>query len=87
MSIQVKRILVAKDLSKEASNVIRYGFELASKFDAKVHVLHVMPTVDHAVLNMVAIAMGPDKLAKLNAVNEESMAEVANTVSNIMGPR
>lgn len=74
MSIQVKRILVAKDLSKEASNVIRYGLELGSKFDAEVHVLHVMPTVDHAVLNMVAIAMGPDKLAKLNTENEESLA-------------
>lgn len=75
MSIQVKRILVAKDLSKEASNVIRYGLELGSKFDAQVHVLHVMPTVDHAVLNMVAIAMGPDKLANFNAENEANMAE------------
>jgi nucleotide-binding universal stress UspA family protein len=84
MSIQVKRILVAKDLSKEASNVIRYGFELASKFDAQVHVLHVMPTVDHAVLNMVAIAMGPDKLAKLNAVNEESMAEQTREQLNVI---
>jgi nucleotide-binding universal stress UspA family protein len=75
MSIQVKRILVAKDLSKEASNVIRYALELGSKFDAQVHVLHVMPTVDHAVLNMVAIAMGPDKLAKFNTENEASLAE------------
>lgn len=75
MSIQVKRILVAKDLSKEASNVIRYALELGSKFDAQVHVLHVMPTVDHAVLNMVAIAMGPDKLAKFNADNEAGLAE------------
>lgn len=75
MSIQVKRILVAKDLSKEASNVIRYALELGSKFDAQVHVLHVMPTVDHAVLNMVAIAMGPDKLAKFNTDNEAGLAE------------
>ena len=75
MGIKVKRILVAKDLSKEASNVIRYALELGSKFDAKVHVLHVMPTVDHAVLNMVAIAMGPDKLADFNTENEKVMAE------------
>jgi nucleotide-binding universal stress UspA family protein len=75
MSIQVKRILVAKDLSKESSNVIRYALELADKFDAQIHILHVMPTVEHAVLNMVAIAMGPDRLAELNAENEASLAE------------
>ncbi len=75
MSIQVKRILVAKDLSKESANVIRYALELGNKFDAEIHILHVMPTVDHAVLNMVAISMGPDKLAALNAMNEKDLAE------------
>lgn len=75
MSIQIKRILVAKDLSKESSNVVRYALELGSKFDAEIHVLHVMPTVDSAVLNMVAISMGPDKLAQLNAMNEKDLAE------------
>ncbi len=75
MSIKVTRILVAKDLSKESSNVIRYALELGAKFDAQVHILHVMPTVDTAVLNMVALTMGPDQLAKLNADNEASLAE------------
>lgn len=75
MTIQIKKILVCKDLSKQSSNVIRYALELGSKFDAEIHIVHVMPTVEHAVLNMVAIQMGPDKLAELNALNEESMAE------------
>lgn len=75
MSIQVKRILVATDLSEESTNVIRYALELGSKFDAQIHILHVMPTVDHAVLNMVAISMGPDRLAELNAMNEKNLAE------------
>lgn len=75
MSIKIKNILVAKDLSKESSHVIRYALELGSKFHAQVHILHVMPTVDHAVLNMVALTMGADKLAKLNAENERSLAE------------
>ena len=75
MSIQIKKILVAKDLSKESSNVIRYALELGGKFDAEIHVLHVMPTVDHAVLNMVAISMGPDKLAELNVMNEKELGE------------
>ena len=74
MSIDIKTILVAKDMSKESSNVIRYALELGSKFHAQVHVLHVMPTVDSSVLNMVALSMGADKLAKFNAINESEMA-------------
>ncbi len=74
MSIQIKKILVAKDLSKESSRVIRYALELACKFHAQVYVLHVMPTVDAAVLNYVALSMGADKLAKLNKENEAELA-------------
>ncbi len=75
MSIKIKNILVARDLSKDSSRVIRYALELACKFHAQVHVLHVMPTVDSAVLNMVALTMGPDNLAKFNATNEAEIAE------------
>jgi nucleotide-binding universal stress UspA family protein len=84
MSIRLKRILVAKDLSKESSNVIRYALELGSKFDAEIHVLHVMPTVDHAVLNMVAISMGPDRLAELNAMNEKDLGEQTRRQLNLI---
>lgn len=75
MSIKIEKILVAKDLSKESSKVIRYALELSCKFHAQVYVLHVMPTADHAVLNMVALTMGADKLAQLNALNEAELAE------------
>ena len=75
MSLEIKNILVAKDLSKESSQVVRYALELGSKFHAQVHVLHVMPTVDPAVLNYVALSMGADKLAKLNAANESALAK------------
>jgi nucleotide-binding universal stress UspA family protein len=84
MTFRIKSILVAKDLSKESSHVIRYALELAAKFHAQVHVLHVMPTVDPSVLNMVALTMGADKLAKLNAKNEAELAaqtkEQLNTI-------
>ena len=75
MSFQIKNILVAKDLSKESSRVVRYALELASKFHAQVHVLNVMPTVDPSVLNMVALTMGADTLAELNAQHEKEMKE------------
>ena len=75
MSTKIKKILVAKDMSKESSHVIRFALELGCKFQAQVYVLHVMPTVDSAVLNMVALTMGPDKLAKFNAQNEAELAK------------
>jgi len=75
MSLNITTILVAKDSSEESTNVIRYALELAGKFHAQVHVLQVMPTVDPAVLNMVALSMGADKLGKLNAKNEAELAE------------
>lgn len=74
MKIKIDRILVAKDLSEESSNVIRYALELGCRFHAQVHVLHVMPTVDSSVLNMVALTMGADRLAKLNRENEAELA-------------
>ncbi len=73
--MKINKILVARDLSKESSRVIRYALELGCKFHAQVHVLHVMPTVDSSVLNMVALTMGADNLAKFNASNEAELAE------------
>jgi nucleotide-binding universal stress UspA family protein len=75
LSIKLEKILVAKDLSKDSSNVVRYALELGRRFHAQVYVLHVMPTVDASVLNMVALTMGADKLAKFNATNEAELAE------------
>ncbi len=75
MEMKINKILVAKDLSKDSSRVIRYALELGCKFHAQIHVLHVMPTVDSSVLNMVALTMGPDNLAKFNAVNESELSE------------
>ena len=58
MSIHIKRILVAKDLIRESTNVIRYARELGSKFDAVILVLLVMPAVYLAGLIMLALSMG-----------------------------
>lgn len=75
MDMKINKILVAKDLSKDSSRVIRYALELGCRFHAQVYVLHVMPTVDSSVLNMVALTMGPDNLAKFNALNEAELAQ------------
>jgi nucleotide-binding universal stress UspA family protein len=73
MAVEIKKILVGNDLTEEASRVVRYALELAVKFHAQVYVLHIMPTVDPAVLNMVALNMGADKLARLNKENEAEL--------------
>lgn len=75
MDLRVRKILVANDLSPEASGVVRYALELGCKFNAQVHVLHVMPTVEPSVLNMVALTMGADNLAKHNKASEREMVE------------
>ncbi len=42
--IGLKRILVAVDFSEFSDNAIRYGCELAEKFDAELFLLHVLLT-------------------------------------------
>lgn len=74
MEVKMKNILVARDLGKDSARVIRYALELGVKFHAQIHVLHVMPTVDASVMNMVALAMGADKLEKYNKDNEAELA-------------
>jgi nucleotide-binding universal stress UspA family protein len=76
MGMKMNRILVAKDVTDKSARVIRYALELGAKFHAQIHVLHVMPTVDAAVLNSVALVMGADKLAKLNKENEAEQTEM-----------
>jgi formyltetrahydrofolate deformylase len=43
--ITLKSILVPTDFSKQSQTAIRYGIEFASKFGAKLHVLHVVQDV------------------------------------------
>ncbi|MDT8440129.1 MAG: universal stress protein [Desulfuromonadales bacterium] len=79
MGLQIKRILVGKDLTAESLGVLRYALELGSKFDAEIHLLHVMPKVDQSVQNMISLVLGADKLAEVDALNESSMAAQTRT--------
>ncbi|MGE3316938.1 MAG: universal stress protein, partial [Planctomycetaceae bacterium] len=40
--IALKKILVPTDFSKGSENALRYGCELAAKYSAELHLLHVM---------------------------------------------
>ena len=41
----LKQVLVATDFSEPSDTALRYGRELARRFDARVHVLHVVPNI------------------------------------------
>lgn len=43
--INLKRILLASDFSKTAGDALQYARELANRFNAELHVLHVMDDV------------------------------------------
>jgi len=40
--IQMKKILVPTDFSKGSENALRYGCELANRFEAELHLVHVL---------------------------------------------
>ena len=40
--ITLKNILVPSDFSECSDQAVRYGLELARKFDATIHLLHVV---------------------------------------------
>ena len=43
--IALKNILVATDFGEAADNALAYGRELAQRFDATLHVLHVAENI------------------------------------------
>lgn len=60
---QYATLLYATDLSPNAAHAFRHAMAVARRFDARIHLLHVLPEVDPAVLNQISIAMGEDRLA------------------------
>jgi nucleotide-binding universal stress UspA family protein len=45
MTIELKRLLVPTDFSRESHAALKYGMALATKFDASLHVLHVLDVI------------------------------------------
>ena len=44
MAIQIKRILLPTDFSTYSATATKYACELATKFDAELHLLHTLET-------------------------------------------
>jgi nucleotide-binding universal stress UspA family protein len=76
--IALKRILVATDFSEPAEAALRYGTELTRRFDASLHVLHV---VDDLAVRPDPVAAAPmDSGALQMTLENEARANLAELV-------
>lgn len=77
--ISIKRILVPTDFSDCARPAIRYGAELAEKFDAELILLHVVP--DSVLALPDAVMPNPAPNADLNALTDSGKQGLANLIA------
>ena len=66
----IKSILLATDLSHNATEAFKHAVVLARPGSAKIHLLHVMPEVDISVRSYVSAVMGEGNLDKLEIDHE-----------------
>jgi nucleotide-binding universal stress UspA family protein len=71
---EYRTILYATDLTANAANAFRHALAIARRHEARVHIAHVLPEVDAAVINYVATVMGEDQLADLEIGRKEEVA-------------
>ncbi|MDH3997312.1 MAG: universal stress protein [Desulfuromonadales bacterium] len=70
-----KTILYATDLSEHAPRAFRHALALAKAFEAKVHILHMMPEMDAPVIGYVATVIGEDRFAEMELEHENEVAQ------------
>jgi nucleotide-binding universal stress UspA family protein len=69
--IDLKRILVATDLSEASDAALRYGLELARRFDASLHIIHV---VDDLATHLQVPGAGADVPTLQKAIEDDARA-------------
>ena len=70
MAITFRTVLFATDLTENAAYALEYALEIATRYEAKLHVLHVMPEMDARVVNYVASVIGEDRFADYELAHE-----------------
>ncbi len=84
--IALNNILVATDFGEASDAALRYGRELAQKFDATLHVLHVAENVAIATLGAETFAaVAPELQQEIEAGALKTLKEVL-TDSDHSGP-
>ncbi|MDW7645006.1 MAG: universal stress protein [Desulfuromonadales bacterium] len=72
---QYRTILYATDLTPNATTAFRHAVGIARCHNARIHLLHVMPEMEPAVLNYVSTVMGEDKLADFELEHKQEVSE------------
>ncbi|BCR04412.1 hypothetical protein DESUT3_14810 [Desulfuromonas versatilis] len=70
-----KTILYATDLSANAAHAFRHAIGLARSYNARIHILHVLPEVEPAMLNYISTVMGENRLADLELEHKEEVKD------------
>lgn len=84
--ITLKNILVATDFGEASDAALRYGRELAGKFGAEMHVLHVAANVAIATLGAETFAAVAPKLQHEIETNARQMLDEVLIDSDKSGP-
>jgi nucleotide-binding universal stress UspA family protein len=70
-----KKILYATDLSANAAHAFGHVIGLARSYRSEVHILHVLPEMEPAMLNYISTVMGEDRLADLELEHKEEIKD------------
>jgi nucleotide-binding universal stress UspA family protein len=70
-----KTILYATDLTENAAHAFRHAVGIARCHRALIHILHVLPETETAVLNYVSTVMGEDRLADLELAHKAEVQD------------
>ena len=77
-----RTILYATDLSANAAHAFSHAVALSRLHGATIHILHVLPEMETAVLNYVATVMGEEKLTHLEMSHKEEIrAQIRERIS------
>jgi nucleotide-binding universal stress UspA family protein len=72
---EYKKILYATDLSHNAVHAFKHAVSLARRYDATIHMLHVLPEADHATRNLVSVYLERNQLDGYDTQAQNEIAE------------
>ncbi len=84
MSLNIKTLLCAIDLSSHTEHVITAAIEEARAHDARIQLLHILPSFDSAMAVPIVSFMGEDRFTQLkNEKKEETIAAIRKKIDEL----
>lgn len=70
-----KTLLYATDLSANAAHAFRHAISLSRAYNARIHLLHVLPEIDPGMMNYISTVIGEDKLTGLELEHKDEIKD------------